>query len=528
MTVRSFLLKPWLYLLVIILGTFLKFHKIDNKLFWEDEVSSILYTSGAYRGVIKKSIPVNEIKSISFYEKFLHPSQQHKSIRSEIAGIFSDTHLTPAHYVFLTLWYRITGDTPTDFRLFSVFIFIISLPIIFLFLKALFHSNLSGWIGCSLYAVSPIMNGEAQDTRYYILWVFCFILSGYLFLQSIRINKLTWWILYAVASIIALYTSILSSVFILGHCLYVLLFKRELLTKFALIITVVVLAYLPWFYFLYTQRNTISTGLAWHKFAQPSMLTLNLILGQLVSWLRTFNTLIDFVSLPSLAPFTVFIYIISLLTLGFIIYSIFFLIKKTPVNIAVFLMLMFLPIVLIFYFSDIIRGSFASAFTRYQITNLIVIGFIVTNLLQDKIATGRLLYAGVYFSLVVLGILSILKMENNRCWGVRPDCESNMQEAQLISGSVHPLVITDFAGWGFTNFLAVLNESKQKNADIIYCKGDLPDMKEKIAGKGYSDIFVIQASNSLATKLKGQFGDNVFAQKKEVNPMSPQIWQIKF
>jgi uncharacterized membrane protein len=260
--IRNFLLKPWFYLVVVILGTFLKFYHLNSKLFWMDEVSTVLYTSGIKERTFKESIPVNQIVNYGYYDSLLHLNTKAYRIKNEVTGILSDTHLTPAHYVFLTLWYRLLGDNLIDYRLFSVFVFILSLPFIFLLAKTLFTSALAGSIAVSLYAVSPFIHLEAQEARYYILWVFFFIVSNYLFLMAIKQNRLLWWTGYAAASILALYTSATSASFIFGHLVYVLLFKKELRTQFFISLLFIVIAYLPWMYFLFTVQDKIEKGLA--------------------------------------------------------------------------------------------------------------------------------------------------------------------------------------------------------------------------------------------------------------------------
>jgi len=528
---RNFLLKSWFYLVIVMIGTLLKFYHLDRKLFWEDEVSTVLYTSGVKDSIIKKSIPVNQISSFSHYDSLLHLSTQPYSLKSEVTGILSETHLTPAHYAFLTLWYRLVGDNDTDYRLFSVFIFILSLPFVFLLTKTLLNSPLAGWIAVSLYAVSPFIHFEAQEARYYILWVFFFILSNYLFLLAIKHNKSVWWIGYSVASVLALYTSIASASFIFGHLLYILLFKKELRIQFIISLLFIVLAYLPWVYFLYTVRQTIESGLAWQKSFHTSFFSLDLLFLQLLGFVRSFVFLFD----ANLYLFwfngtsTSGIYsalLIDLVMLAFIIYSIFYLCTKTSKEIRWFVILLILPLFVLFYMSDVIRNGFTSLLWRYQIVNMVGISLIVTNLLKDKIAKGNWLYIGIYFGLVLFGIASILKIGEHRCWMTSPNCKANIEEAQLISKADHPLIITSFKT-GLVNFLAVLHDSRAKNADIMCCKGTIPNLKEKIAGKAYSEIDVLRASDSLAQQVKSQLGQSMLPYRKQVNRFSPQIWQIK-
>ena len=533
-TLRNILHKPWIYLAVIIIGTLLKFHRLNSKLFWADEISSVLYTAGIRDSAYLNKIPVNEIRSSAFYDSFLRLSTKPYPPTTEITGILSDTHLTPAHYIFLTLWYRLAGDETIDYRLFSVFIFIISLPFLFLLAKTLFHSSLSGWMATSLYAVSPFINLKAQEARYYILWVFCFIVSNYLFLKAINQNKLLWWLGYIVASILALYTSALSCMFILGHLIYVFMYKQKPKTQFAVSFLFIGLAYLPWMYFLYTVRATIEDGLAWHKFGLPSLFTLNLLFYQLSGFVKSFIYLFDSSGIYLSAmrsgtkPLSFYTSLITdFADLAFILYAIFYLFKKSSREISRFLLLIILPLFLALYVSDVIRNGFTSILWQYQIVNMVGISLIVANLLKDKIAAGNWLYMGIYFLLLLVGVFSILKIEAAPCWNTNPDCASNLQESQLISHAVHPLIITDFNKFGLVNFLAVLHDSKAKEADVLYSKRALPDLKEKIAGKAYSEIDILQASDTLAQQVKSQFGKSMMPYRKEVNIFSPQIWQIK-
>ncbi len=532
-TIQNFFLKPWLYIVIIIVGVALKFYHLDSKLFWMDEVSTVLYTTGIKDANIKESIPVNQIVNYRYYDSLLHLNNKPYTIKSEVSGILSETHLTPAHYVFLTLWYRLVGDDDMDYRLFSVFFFILSLPFVFLLAKTLFKAPLAGWIAVSLFAVSPFIHFEAQEARYYILWVFFFILSNYLFLKAINHKVALWWIGYTIASILALYTSVASAPFIFGHLVYIILFKKEARIHFLLSLLFIVLAYLPWMYFLYTVRDTIEGGLAWHKFLATSLFPFDLLFFQLLGYVRHFVFLFDSdlyhllfsgdVS-KDMYPYL----LIDLAVIALIIYSIFYLFSNnTSKQIKSFLMLIILPLFLLLFLSDVFRHTGTSMLWRYQIENVVGFSFVVTNLLKDKVAKGKLLFIGIYMGLILLSIASILKIAANRCWNTSGNCEPNFEEAELISQAAHPLIITDFSSPILANFLAVLNNSKSKNADIIYGKGTLTDLKAKIAGKGYSEIYVIQASDSLTQQLKLQFGESLQPLRKDINFFKPQIWQIK-
>jgi uncharacterized membrane protein len=528
-SVRYFFSKPWLYLVIIAFGIILKFYQLNKKLFWDDEIASVLYTTGQKISDIKSSIPANEIKNIGYYDSLLHLNTKTYSLKSQVAGIFSDTHLTPAHYAFLVVWYRIAGDTDIDYRLFSIFIFLLSLPFLFLLAKDLMGSNLAGWIATSLYSVSPFFNFKAQEARYYSLWLSVFIILNYFFLKAIRQNKGGWWVAYVLTAIIALYTSALSALFLFGHLIYVLYTRKSLIRKYVLLSAIIFLAYLPWMYFLYTVQDNIEHGLEWQKFNRPSLFTLDLLFSQLTGFIKSFVFFNDgYSSLlrGSYSSIPLFPLIVESLVLVVILYAFVYL-KKAKREAKVFLLLIFLPLLLVIYITDVWRHAYTSFLLRYQITNMAAIGLVVANLLHYKIAKGKLLFSGIFLAFAGLGIGSILNDSENPCGDVRPDCPSNVQEAQIISGAEHPLVITDFSGWGFTNFLAVVNYTKTKKVDILYCNGALPDIQQLTAGKNYSEIIVMQSSPQLAQNIQKQFGAVMVAQRETVSRNSPQFWRIR-
>jgi len=194
----------------------------------------------------------------------------------------------------------------------------------------------------------------------------------------------------------------LSALLIIGHLIYLLLFKKELSIRFSVDLVFIFLAYLPWIYFLFTVRDTIESGLAWHKFGQPTMFILVLLLTQFIGMVRSFTFLQS--GFSSTSPIAI---VTDLAVFALIIYAIRYTFKSSAKTIRWYLILIVLPLFLLFYISDIVRNAFSSAFIRYQIVNMVGIILIVTNLLRDKIYKGRVFFIGVYFALVFIGITSI-------------------------------------------------------------------------------------------------------------------------
>lgn len=535
LSLKQWVLKPHFYLAIVILGSLLKFYHLGYKLFWRDEVSTVLYTSGIKEKDYLFRVPTNMVTSSNFYDSLLRPSTNPHAITYEIGQILSDTHLTPGHYVLLTFWYRLVGDNGIDFRLFSVFVFLLSLPFLFMLAKDLMQSSLAAWITISLFSVSPFINFHAQEARYYPLWVFLFILSNYLFLTAINRNKPIWWVAYSLSAVLALYTTLLSAAFVFGHLVFITMFHKGLLKRFLLPLLLVFLAYLPWLYFLLTIRKVIESGLSWQVYDHPNVYTLEYLFFQFLGWSRSFNFLGDgpyyfMLFSGNLLPEIYLPLTIDVIALGFIFYALAYFLKNSTSQTKGFLVLIAMPLFLLIYISDIIRNGLVSLMWRYQIVNLVVIMMIVANILKDKLINGKLSFAGIYLCLIAIGIWSIIKVENLRYWLV-PDSPSIINVSKTINLSPNPLIITDFGGthgYGFVNFLTVIHEAKNKNADILYCKEPFSEIHETISRKNYSDVFIIQSTDELVKKFQASYGEKLVLFKHEKNAWaSIPIWKIK-
>lgn len=145
----------------------------------------------------------------------------------------------------------------------------------------------------------------------------------------------------------------------------------------------------------------------------------------------------------------------DLLILVFIIYSIFFLFRKTPPAIRWFLIVVLFPMVLYFPVIDMYRHSFSSMIWRYHTIIITGIILIAANLFYYKIKEGKLLFTGFQLLLVSLGISSMVFISKEPCIMTRWDCAENWSDAILFSEARNPLLITDF-NLGANNLLCYI------------------------------------------------------------------------
>jgi uncharacterized membrane protein len=526
-TIKQILLRPCLYIFIVLIGITLKFYRIDQKLFWFDEVCTVQHTSGIPDSEYPGLIPLNEIKNISFYYDLYHLNKQNYTIGAQLKGLFSSTQLTPLHYSFLIFWYRVVGDDYSDYRLFGVFIFILTLPFFFLLARILFKSNLAGWVAVSLYAISPYINLFTQEARYYILWSFFLIVLHYLLLQAIQHNRTRWWIAHSLIAVIAMYTSPFSGIIIFGHFIFIWFFKKELRLVYIINLLIVLVIYLPWIYSMAIHRSQIISSMSWHSIDQSVPFWMPL-LGQTLYIISIFVSKLDYFKVfdqppDNLPPGLLSAFILNLLMLILIVVSFIYLFRKSKKETNYFLMIIILPGFILFYILDITRNGITSWWWRYFIFTSAGIILIMTHFLFTKIEQGSLFHSVMFVGLVILGIVSILAISKSRSWYIGRQ-QVYIEDAHLISKAEKPLLITDYSfRIGMVDFMVVLIECNSENIDILRASHDIENMEEKLLDRDYSEIYVIHASEKLVENLKSQFGEKMNSLK--IDGISP-MWQI--
>jgi len=527
--IRQFLIRPYLYIFIALIGISLKFYHLDYKLFWFDEVCTIQHTSGIPDGEYPALIPINDIKNISFYNDLYHLKKQDYKISSQLKGLLTSTQLNPLHYPLLMIWYRIVGDNPVHFRLFSVFIFIITLPFLFLLSQRFFNSSLAGWIAVSLYAVSPFIHLFAQEARYYILWSFILVVLHYLFLQVIRINNIKWWLAYTLVASLSLYASPVSFIIIFGHLVFVVITRKDLLPGYGISMLVVFLVYLPWALSLYFKLDEITSVLSWQSNNKYNVAFWLPFLGQCFYLVSIFSFKLDYLTafdqkLFNIPPEAGSAFIFSTIVLIIIIWSIVFLFRKTKKEISYFLLLIIIPGLVFFYLNDLLRDAMTSWWWRYLIFIAPGVILAITNLLYKKIEKGKLLYFVCFLVLIFIGISSINSISKAKHWHIGNKMNVYIENARVISKAEKPLLITDFDNnKSMVDFMVVMRECNSKNIDILRASPGIENVENRMNYKEYSDIYVFYASDELIGNLKSQFGSKM--EKLNVEGIS-SIWKI--
>ena len=534
-TLKEFMLKPWLYLFIVILSMVLKFMTVDYRYFWNDEIYTIHHTTGNSEFTLNKKAEINEIKNIEYYRNMLRNNSKNLTVTSQFKDISQMTNLNPLHYYLLVFWHRVVGDQDIHYRLFSVFMFLMCLPLLFLLARKIFSSNLAGWIAISLFAVSPYFHYYAHEARYNMLVAFALLCSHYLFLKSVDTNKLKYWAGYVIAGIAVLYASLTAGVILFGHLIYVLIFKRKVFISYTLSGIVVIIGYLPWILSIINNRAEISDSMAWHtQFTVENMSLVKLIWFQLMGICRTFVDFCleynwDMAFLNGIYKGKSFsqlilnnVVLLTLIWAGMVAN------KNVSSEKFWFILLITLPLLLFFFIVDIARGSITSVFARYQLGSYIGALLLLSFLFLKKISEKKLSYIFFYFIFLTLGVISTAKLVSDK-HGLSIGGKFKYPDtAEYISNYSYPLVITNgydtHSFWG--KFMSVVNMIDSDNVDILYVDENIKNVKETISAsrEKYSDVIIMMVSGDVMNNLEDQFEGELL--KKEEDKLIT-LWEIK-
>lgn len=145
-----------------------------------------------------------------------------------IARIKMDVH-PPFYYILLRGWDLFFGNSLFSLRLFSVFFSTLAIASLFIFIKQAFKNISLALFSSLIFALSYFQIQYAMEARMYSLGTFLIIISSYFFLKAIETRKWNWWLLYAIAISLGIYTHYFLSLWIFAQalCLIYIIYKDE-------------------------------------------------------------------------------------------------------------------------------------------------------------------------------------------------------------------------------------------------------------------------------------------------------------
>jgi len=491
---------PYLYICIIALGIGLKFYGLESKFFWLDEVFTVTHTTGIKWEKFVESVPGDSLYSISEFNGFLDLNNGKYRALDQFKGLSEMVQLTPLHYFLLVVWHRVVGGDFLDYRLFSVFFFLLSLPLLYLLAFEISKSKRTAWIAVSLFSVAPFFHFYAQEARYFVLWSFSLILANLLLLKALDQNGIRWWIGYGLSLVLAVYISALSPLLFVGHFLFVWFFVKAHRLRFALASASAMLCYLPWMILMYQDQNAIFASTSW----QVDHLEIwQVLLGPWFGMANTFYTipsdigtwavLVQWDSGASPVYQAVLIQTVIVVLIGLAIYH---LAKTAPKQETWFLLLNIIPIIIFFYAFDLIADRTTSMVYRYHfILGLAVILFL-SWYMDRKMKAKIVLFASIYAFVLAISILSSIRISKDPCYNNIGLCKRHLAAAEILSADAKPLVITDAFHAFLLFFWDITIACDSDDIDVLY-QPDGEKLYDYLTSKEYSNIYFTKGTSEV-------------------------------
>jgi uncharacterized membrane protein len=188
-------------------------------------------------------------------------------------------------------------------------------------------------------------------------------------------------------------------------------------------------------------------------------------------------------------------------------YSMYFLYRKTPKRVWLFIFTLIGVTALALILPDLILGGRRSSTPRYIIPCYLGVQLAIAYLLTSQITSihikiqHRKLWQLVMVTLVSSGILSCAISSQAENWWLKDSARNKyyFQVAHIINQANHPLLISDNLGPGSVLSLSYLLNPKVRL--LLAVKPNLP----KIPRDGFSNIFLYNSSQSLQNELKKKY-----------------------
>ena len=204
-----------LLMLLIGVGSFLRFYNLGTESIWLDEAASIRCSSADIVSIIHNAGPTQN-----------HP---------------------PLYFIILHFWMKLFGSTEVATRSLSTIFGIISLVPMFQVGKILFNKRV-GLISCFLLAISSYHVYYSQEVRSYSLLLLLSLLSYLFFIKILKKENYRYYLCYFVANLLLGYTHIYGILIIASQVFFLFLFwstYRQQRVKLLSVVGTTIIAFIP-------------------------------------------------------------------------------------------------------------------------------------------------------------------------------------------------------------------------------------------------------------------------------------------
>lgn len=458
----------WVLILAIALGVCFRFINLDRKVFWHDEVYTVMRAAGFTRYDIDQELFQNKIVAAPDLQKFQNIKPGGTAMDTVRSLAMEDPQHPPLYFLMARGWMQMFGSSIAASRALPALLSLLSLPLMYALAMELFAAQLPALLATALIALSPADILFAQTARQYGLLTTAVIASSLLLLRATRIKDWQTWGLYALSLAFGLYVHPFFVLTMVAHGVFLLILsicrtEEEValqkanplstgilgstpfrwIAGYAGANAIALILYSPWLQVLLGNQARILSTTDWARVTVGLSFLLKL-------WTLSFTSLFFDLDFGFNNPLT---YLARLPFLLLILAALVLVYLRTSRRTWIFLLKTALIPFLILALPDLITGGKRSAVSRYLISCFPSIQLMVAFLLSVGLAGGKPVWRGILAIVFAASILSCSVSAAAETWWVKDLSYSNAEVAQIINADASqgsPLVISDL-GDDYTN-----------------------------------------------------------------------------
>jgi uncharacterized membrane protein len=501
------------FIVILLLGVYLRFSYLDSKVYWIDEVHTSLRVSGYSRAEFVEQAPRGKIVGIDALQKF----QKLTPERNFIAGIkaISSSEHSPLYYGLTRVAMELFGSSIRVTRGVAAVLSLLLFPSIYWLAQELFNSHLISLTVTALVAVSPLQILYGQEAREYSLFAVTIALASAVFLRviknqsSINHTKKLSWFWYSLTIALGLYTHLLFILVMIAHGIYLFIITNfqwgKLLKKYVFATGLGVLLFLPWiFVFIFNDDGVgmwIERDIPLKFWLQRWVLNISAIFFDFQAIYRerlfdveevqdftfNFNNAIAYLIFP------IFILIF---------YSIYFLVRHNLRSSSFFILVLMGVSALGLGLPDLVFGGQRSTVARYILAvslgiQLIVGYCLAVNMSNSKSSNWQQqLWRLIFAAIITLSLICSWQMIQAPTWWNKYSSYYNAEVAEVINRSQQPLIISNTERISRSTSLSY---HLKNNAKFL-----LVDENDKLPNitTEFSDIFLFRPYDEFLVQLQ--------------------------
>lgn len=386
--------------LLVGLGIAFRLSNLSQPVYWVDEVATSMRVSGYTQAEVRAQVATGEPVSVADLQGF-QTIREDRPLPDLMRVLSQSPEHAPLYFMLARVWAEIFGGSVVAMRSLPVLFSLLGLPAMYALGQALFSRSFSeiksetftltasrtvGQSAMGLLAISPFFIAYSQEARPYSLWILLLLLMGQFLWRSLLTNRWQWWVGYAIAAILCLYTSLLTVLVILGQAVAVLIFHTKRWRRYVLTSGLAGVALLPWAWVVFNYWQKLQSNTAWMK--TPA--SIGEILG---TWFYSLAVL--FFDVPVATNPAVFglQVVMATATIGLIAYATWVTVRRAPRKVWSLVMAGALAIPVALLLIDIVRDGQAAATPRYLMPThlgaLIALAYLLSEWVRAKALRWR-------------------------------------------------------------------------------------------------------------------------------------------